>query len=113
MFEMATHAIRSNWFLFAAINIINMMLILLIFVWKRQTFALTWIVVISCMLLLCFAPQSLRSTLAILILFLCYTLLPLQLKPSALAAGAITIVAGVLEIVYYTGSAKQVNIFYF
>lgn len=47
MFEMATHAIRSNWFLFAAINIINMMLILLIFVWKRQTVALTWIVVVS------------------------------------------------------------------
>lgn len=104
---MVTHAIKHDWFLFAAINIVNMLLILLICVWKKQTVALTWIVVASCMLLLCFAPDNLRSSLAVLVLFLCYTLLPLQLKPSALAAMSITVVAGTLEIIYYT-SVKQV-----
>lgn len=85
------------------------LLIMLICVWKRQTIALTWIVVASSMLLLCFAPHTLRSSLAVLVLFLCYTLLPLQLKPSAIAASAITVVAGILEIIYYT-NIKQVHL---
>lgn len=79
---------------------------MLIFVWRKQS--ATWIVVVSCMLLLCLAPTSLRSALAVLVLFLCYTLLPLELKSSAIAAGSITAVAGVMEIFYYT-SMKQVN----
>ncbi|KAI6176422.1 Adenylyl cyclase V [Aphelenchoides bicaudatus] len=47
--------------------------------------------------------------LLILILFLFYTLLPLQLKPSALAAGVITIVAGTLEIFYNKDGKKCVT----
>ncbi|KAI6200887.1 Adenylyl cyclase V [Aphelenchoides besseyi] len=105
-FEMVIHAVSANWFRFAAINIVNMLLILLICVWKKQTVALTWIVVGSCMILLSFAPDSLRSALTVLVLFLCYTLLPLQLRPSAIAAVTITLVAVVLEVINFI-SVKQ------
>ncbi|KAI6222383.1 Adenylyl cyclase V [Aphelenchoides fujianensis] len=111
IFEMIFHAVAANWIRFAAINIVNMLLILLICVWKQQTLALTWIVVASCMVLLSFAPDILRSALTVLVLFLCYTLLPLQLRPSALAAVAITSVAVVLEIINFIGIERCITEF--
>uniref|UniRef100_A0A1I7RZD0 adenylate cyclase n=1 Tax=Bursaphelenchus xylophilus TaxID=6326 RepID=A0A1I7RZD0_BURXY len=98
IFEMAVHAVSSSWFRFAAINIITLLLILLLCVWKKQTLALSWVVIVSSGVLLCFAPLSLRSSLTVLMLFLCYTLLPLQLKPSAIAAVFITSIALLLEV---------------
>lgn len=91
------HSLLSNWVRLAAINIINIFLISLICLWKRQRYVLSWISVVSALLLLCLSPPVLHSSISILILFLCYTLLPLQLQPSALTAISVTFVALLLQ----------------
>ena len=45
----------------------------------------------------------------LLTLFLCYTLLPLQLKPSALAAVIITLLALIIQIFHYA-KPREVSI---
>uniref|UniRef100_A0A915CPB8 adenylate cyclase n=1 Tax=Ditylenchus dipsaci TaxID=166011 RepID=A0A915CPB8_9BILA len=108
LFEMVIHSIFSNWIRFAAINLVNVLLILLILVWKKQPLALSWIVVFSSLILLCLSPPVLHSSFAILNLFLCYTLLPLQLQASALAAFIVTLVALGLQVLNGADSKQLV-----
>lgn len=99
-----------NWLRLTAINIINIFLILLICLWKRQHLALSWMAVFSAIVLLFLSPPILYSSISILILYLCYTLLPLQLQPSALTAITVTIVSILLQI-FNGADYKQVGLF--
>ncbi|KAI1705680.1 adenylate and guanylate cyclase catalytic domain-containing protein [Ditylenchus destructor] len=107
VFEMVIHAVFANWIRLAIINLVNVLLILLILVWKKQPLALSWIVVASSLVLLCLSPAVLHSSFAILILFLCYTLLPMQLQASALAAGIVTAIALGLQL-WNGADSKQI-----
>lgn len=98
LFEMSLHAFLSNWVQFAVINFVNVLLILLLIVWKRQPLTLSWVVVGCAITISAFAPAFLQSSFAILALYLCYTLLPLQLRPSAFAALGVTLSALTLHL---------------
>jgi hypothetical protein len=106
---MIIHAISGDWLKFAALNVINVLLLLLIFVWEKQPLILSWIVVAASAIILCFAPVALSSSMTLLTLFLCYTLLPLQLKPSALAAIIITLLALIIQFFHYA-KPREVSI---
>lgn len=110
IFEMTLHSILSNWFRFAIINLVNVILVLLLLVWKRQPLTLSWLVVGCAIVILGFAPSFLQSSFAILTLYLCYTLLPLQLRPSAVAALAVTISALILHLYNEGTELRKVNI---
>ena len=100
---MGIHSIFGNWLHFAALNILNILNILLLIFWKKQPLRLSWAVVGLAMGILCLAPPVLHSSFAILILFLCYTLLPLQLCETALAALLITALALALQFINGAG----------
>lgn len=60
-------------------------------IWRRHDHViLSWTVVGCSLLILTAAPVSLLSSFALLLLFLCYTLLPLQLMHSLIAASLVT-----------------------
>ncbi|KAH7731120.1 CRE-ACY-4 protein [Aphelenchoides avenae] len=99
LFEMFVQAVFSSWPKFAVINVINILFVMLVLVWKRHPLALSWLVVVACIFLLSLSPAVLQSSLTLLILFLCYTLLPMQLGPSALAALLISFVSLALRFV--------------
>ncbi|VDK51357.1 unnamed protein product [Anisakis simplex] len=84
--------------------------IVALLVWRRQDhILLSWIVIGCSVLMLISAPLSLLSSFALLILFLCYTLLPLQLIHSVTAASLITVTVLALHI-YQVHTFRQVII---
>lgn len=82
---------------------------MLVLVWKKHPLALSWLVVVACVFLLSLSPTVLQSSLILLILFLCYTLLPMQLGPSALAALLISLISLALRFLV-DGDQRKVSI---
>src|SRR3954470_6413417 len=96
---MTIHMVFANWVRLAILNFTTILLILMLFFWKRQPFKLvSWMVVAISIVLLCLTPSILHSSFSLLILFICYTLLPLQLRETLAAAAAITAVALAVQL---------------
>ncbi|EPB65322.1 hypothetical protein ANCCEY_15615, partial [Ancylostoma ceylanicum] len=57
---------------------------------KGHSYVLSSVVIVCSVVLLACAPYIVHSSLTLLILFLCYTLLPLPLLPTALAAAVVS-----------------------
>uniref|UniRef100_A0A183C6S6 adenylate cyclase n=1 Tax=Globodera pallida TaxID=36090 RepID=A0A183C6S6_GLOPA len=91
LLQIAVHANLHNWLQFALC--INLLVLLLLTTWRWRSALFTWAVVLVSLCLLLLSPQNLISLLAILLLLLCYTAMPLQLKASLLAAFAISAVS--------------------
>ncbi|KAF7640270.1 hypothetical protein Mgra_00000098 [Meloidogyne graminicola] len=85
----SVHAIVGNWLRFAFA--VNLLVFLFITTWRWRSPLFSWAVLISSLCLLILSPPTFVSLLAILLLLLCYTAMPLQLKASLLAAFAISI----------------------
>ncbi|KAL3096373.1 hypothetical protein niasHT_026340 [Heterodera trifolii] len=91
LLQIGVHANLHNWLRFALS--INLLVLLLLTTWRWRSALFTWAVVIVSLCLLLLSPQHLISLLTILLLLLCYTAMPLQLKASLLAAFAISAVS--------------------
>lgn len=92
-FEAVVLGIYEEWTKLAALNVINVGLLLMLLFWNRQPLTFSWVVVCSCLILIIFSPSVMSSSIALLTLFLCYTMMPLQLRSSALAASLLSIAA--------------------
>jgi hypothetical protein len=92
-FEAVVLGIYGEWTKLAALNVINVGLVLMLLFWDRQPLTFSWVVVSSCLILIVFSPAVMSSSIALLTLFLCYTMMPLQLKSSAVAATILTLAA--------------------
>uniref|UniRef100_A0A7E4V1G9 adenylate cyclase n=1 Tax=Panagrellus redivivus TaxID=6233 RepID=A0A7E4V1G9_PANRE len=92
-FEIVVLGIFEDWIKVAALNVLNIGLILMLFFWDRQPLAFSWVLVAACLVLIGFSPAVMSSTTALLTLFLGYTMMPLQLGASAAAAFLITMTA--------------------
>uniref|UniRef100_A0A914P463 adenylate cyclase n=1 Tax=Panagrolaimus davidi TaxID=227884 RepID=A0A914P463_9BILA len=92
-FEAVVLGIYGEWTKLAALNVINVALVLMLLFWDRQPLTFSWVVVCSCLILIVFSPAVMSSSIALLTLFLCYTMMPLQLKSSAVAATLLTLAA--------------------
>lgn len=110
-FEIKVHLILSNWFRFSLISFVNIILIFLFFNCKSHPFKFLWIVIGCIIVSFLIAPTFLQSSFAIIALYLCYTLLPLQLKASAFAAFVVTLSAFILYL-YNHGLESKAVIFF-
>lgn len=98
------------WFAIGILILLDVSLIGLLIWQRRDHFLLSWIIVSCCIILLIAAPISSLTSLAILLLFLCYTLLPLQIFHSIIAAIFISFTAIIIRFIS-TKTSKQVSIF--
>lgn len=106
-FEMAVLAMYGNWMKFAFINIFNIALMMSLFFWEKSPQLFSWFVIGFCLLLIGLSPTVLSSSISILTLFMCYTMMPFQLAASAIAAALITI-ASFCRTVFDTQDVSQV-----
>lgn len=106
-FEMAVLAMYGNWMKFALINIFNISLMMSLFFWDKSPQLFSWFVIGFCLLLIGLSPAVLSSSLSILTLFMCYTMMPFQLTSSAIAAALITL-ASFCRTIFDTQDVSQV-----
>ena len=106
-FEMAVLGMYGRWMELAFLNVINIALILSLFVWDKRPLTFSWLVIGFFILLIQLSPTVMSSSIALLTLFMCYTMMPLQLTSSAVAAGLITL-ASICRTVFDTQDVSQV-----
>ncbi|KAK6739560.1 hypothetical protein RB195_008202 [Necator americanus] len=80
----------QEWILLMFLVIIDVVVLGWTIFHKGNCYVLSSVVVVCSVVLLACAPYIVHSSLTLLILFLCYTLLPLPLLPTALAAAVIS-----------------------
>ncbi|KAL7072860.1 hypothetical protein ACQ4LE_007936 [Meloidogyne hapla] len=103
----SAHAIVGNWLRFAFA--VNLLVFLFVTTWRWRSPLFSWAILISSLCLLILSPPTLVSLLAVLLLLLCYTAMPLQLRASLLAAFAISITSFAVRAIPFLLRNKENN----
>uniref|UniRef100_A0A0K0F830 adenylate cyclase n=1 Tax=Strongyloides venezuelensis TaxID=75913 RepID=A0A0K0F830_STRVS len=102
IFGIILHSINEDWIKLAILSSITVVLFISCCLTKSNAYVISILIVITSGILLGTIPILLHSCMALLLLFICYTLLPLQLRPSILAASVLTIITVATHCVHFS-----------
>ncbi|GMT17702.1 hypothetical protein PFISCL1PPCAC_8999 [Pristionchus fissidentatus] len=101
--------LQGQWWSAVALLVSCLLVAVLIVLYRGNAQIISWILVVYSLILVACSPPVLHSALTLLIIFMCYTLLPLPFMPTVIAALLISIIGILVQFIHKGGGVQLLS----